>query len=178
MVLTTSKTKASIVTYTGREISPLNPNPKDISIIDIAKALSQLCRYTGHPKFLYTVAQHSVLLSDRVPEEWAMHALLHDAPEAYLGDLSSPLKETDDLGRVYRKYERIMQRAIWEAFGLENGIPFEVEKADKMMLATEADQIMPRNFPEYGYERFDLKIVPWSEKRAEREFILRYEELM
>ena len=90
----------TIQTYSGKYIDLLQTDPYDIGIRDIAHALSNLGRFTGHSKRFYSVAQHSVIASNMVclhPEiDYHMMqvcALLHDASEAYLGDVSSPLKQ-------------------------------------------------------------------------------------
>ena len=82
----------SIQTYTGRKFFPVAPRAEDIEILDVAHALSMLCRYTGHTKQFYSVAQHSVLVSRIVPPQDAAWGLLHDASEAYLCDVARPIK--------------------------------------------------------------------------------------
>ena len=74
-------------THSGIQFWPLDPRPEDILIEDIAHALSNQCRFAGHCCFHYSVAQHSVLVSENVPAQDAMWGLLHDAGEAYLVDL-------------------------------------------------------------------------------------------
>ncbi len=83
-----------IATYTGKQFYPLDPRPEDVCLEDIAHSLSNLCRFTGHTDTdrFYSVAQHSVICSTIVAPEAALLALLHDAAEAYLGDISRPLK--------------------------------------------------------------------------------------
>ena len=58
---------AWIETYTGRKFWPLAPSPDDIDIFDIAQALSMTCRYKGHTNEFYSVAEHSVLLAEKLP---------------------------------------------------------------------------------------------------------------
>lgn len=81
-----------ILTYTGLHFPLLKPEYFHFNILDIAHALSQLCRFTGHTSSFYSVAQHSVMVASLVPADQALAALMHDAAEAYLGDVSSPLK--------------------------------------------------------------------------------------
>src|SRR6267378_1608096 len=101
----TNAAKAWIVTYSGLQFYHLAPTPEMVCIEDIAHALSQTCRWTGHTKFHYSVAQHSIYCSFLVPAEHALAALLHDASEAYLGDMNRPLKHYTDAGPAYMKVE-------------------------------------------------------------------------
>jgi len=80
-----------IETYTGKQFYPLDPYPEDIDVRDIAHALSNLCRFTGHCRAFYSVAEHSIYVSTHVPKTMALQALFHDAPEAYIADISGPL---------------------------------------------------------------------------------------
>lgn len=123
-----------IQTYTGKKFDYLAATADDIDIEDIANALANICRYSGHvPKF-YSVAQHSVLCSQLVPVEYAFEALMHDAAEAYVQDIPAPLKS---LLPDYRRMETMVDDLIRNKFGL----PFEhstvVKYADLTMLATE-----------------------------------------
>ncbi len=79
--------------HSGHDIDPLNVKPADITIEDIAHGLSMTCRFAGQCRLYYSVAQHSVLVSTLVPESMALWGLLHDASEAYLGDIYGPLKQ-------------------------------------------------------------------------------------
>lgn len=85
-----------IQTVSGRRINPFAPVPELIELDDIAQALANQCRFGGHCRSFYSVAQHSCLLSDLLAAREAepvglLSALLHDAPEAYLVDLPHPL---------------------------------------------------------------------------------------
>src|ERR1017187_10636100 len=77
----------SITTFSGIHFWPLLPNPADIRIEDIAHALSNQCRFAGHAREFYSVAEHSVRVSQLCPPEDALWGLLHDASEAYLTDV-------------------------------------------------------------------------------------------
>lgn len=103
-------------TFTGL-IYPLDPREYEINIEDIAHHLSMQCRFAGACKFHYSVAQHAIYVSQQVPKEWALWGLLHDASEAYLGDLVRPLKLTA-FGAGYQVHERRLQIAICKKFGL------------------------------------------------------------
>jgi len=80
-----------ITTYTGKRFHYLDPQPEEIDIVDIAHALSLTCRFGGHCKEFYSVAEHSIRVAEIVPKEFQLLALLHDAGEAYTGDVQSPI---------------------------------------------------------------------------------------
>lgn len=124
----------SITTHSGKYFDLLSPEGFEFDINDIAWALSHLCRFTGHTNQFYSVAQHSYHVSVIVPEPIAMHALLHDAAEAFIGDVSSPLKA---LLPEYKEIEKRIETALFSFFGLSSEIPADVKKADLVMLATE-----------------------------------------
>lgn len=106
-------------TATGQQVSLLHPSPEQISLEDIAKALSKLCRFGGQLNSFYSVAQHSVLVCQLAPAELRAYALMHDATEAYVGDVIKPLKVV--IGDVYRQVEERFHRAICERFGFDAG---------------------------------------------------------
>lgn len=111
-----TQTKSSISTVSGRFYDLLAPEKYEYDIEEIAHSLSNLCRYTGHSNVFYSVAEHSVLVSRLVPERLALCGLLHDASEAFCGDVSSPLKK---LLPEYQAIEDGVQKAIADYFGLE-----------------------------------------------------------
>jgi len=123
-----------IQTYTGFHFDLQDPKPDTISIIDIAQALSHINRFTGHTIMPYSVAQHSLHASYIVPPEFALEALMHDAHEAYTGDVSAPLKS---LLPDYRALEKRIESAVRHKFGLPAQMSPEVKRADMIMLATE-----------------------------------------
>jgi 5'-deoxynucleotidase YfbR-like HD superfamily hydrolase len=114
-----------------------------VNIEDIAHALSQGNRFTGHPKFPYPVAQHCRLGSYLVPYMYALRFLLHDASEAYLGDMNRPLKHFTLAGDEYRKVEARIQSLIYNKFGLSEVEPEIIHEIDNEMLYAEKEQIMP-----------------------------------
>jgi uncharacterized protein len=129
-----------IQTYSGRKFYPLDPRAEDICIEDIAHALSMKCRYNGHSKHFYSVAEHSVLVSEFVPFEYAMWALLHDGNEAYLPDVPRPLK----LNMPYWKpIEDKVQNAVCEHFGLPLIEPPIVKEMDVRICADEKAILLP-----------------------------------
>jgi len=126
--------------YSGGLFHPLDPRREEIFLQDIMHALSNLCRFGGHvPKF-YSVAQHSILVSQVVPPEFAREGLLHDAAEAYLGDLIRPLKHVLP---AYTEAEERMQAVIADRFGLLYPFPPEVGEGDNVVLATEKRDLLP-----------------------------------
>lgn len=127
---------------TGGYVSLTDPDPETINIDDISASLSKMCRFNGHTAEFYSVAQHCVLASYLVPDEYAMHALLHDASEAYLGDIVSPVKH---LISGFEELEIGLIAAISEKFNIkndENSYTW-VKKADLIMLSTEREYLMP-----------------------------------
>lgn len=125
------------VTSAGRRFFPLAPRADDVTIDDIAHALSHVCRYGGHCREFYSVAQHSVHVSRLVPPRLAFHGLMHDAAEAYVGDMVRPLKRCLP---AFSAIEARIFKAIAERFGLE---PLSEEDAaivkhfDSVALVTE-----------------------------------------
>jgi len=175
------KDKAWISTYTGKKFFLLHPSPKEIDIRDIAHALSLQCRWTGHCKFHYSVAQHSYYCSFIGPEEEAADRLMHDAPEAYMGDMNRPLKYFTDAGPAYRAQEAVVQNAIAIRFGLRMVQPASVHIADNAMLYAEKEQFMNsrhRWTVKWGEAKpANIKIQRWSPEKAERMFLKRFKEL-
>ena len=108
----------TVETFSGRIVDPLNLKVEDIHIVDIARPLERICRYGGHVKEHYSVAQHCVHVATmaRGNPNRIRQALLHDAAEAYLGDMVSPLKEQLE---VFRMAEAKALDVIHEALGVE-----------------------------------------------------------
>ena len=126
--------KGWIQTASGGRFYIAGGKLSSITLEDIAGALSKLCRYTGHCRKFYSVAEHSYHVSLVVPDEHAFHALMHDASEAYLGDVPTPLK-----GRLdeYRELEADVSRTIYARFDLPAECHPCVKAADYRLLATE-----------------------------------------
>lgn len=168
----------TILTQSGRSINLLQPDPALISIEDIAHGLSHLCRFTGHTRVFYSVAEHSLEVSYAVPAKYALEALLHDATEAYLGDVSSPLKA---LLPEYRLLEHGMDQAIRKRFGLPAMQSPYVKHADLCMLATERRDLMPRHADAWpmlaGIEARPLNLEPRSAGYARRLFLAAFDNL-
>ncbi len=176
-----------IETYTGRRFYPLDPNPSDVCIEDVAHALAMTCRFNGHVRKFYSVAEHSVHVSRIVPPEYALAGLLHDASEAYIADVSRPIKRDDRFGQ-YNVFEGDVMQAVWGAFDLnipaghpDNLIWWDeapIKVADNAMLALEARSLLPYDPWMDGLpEPADVELGLWGPEEAERRFMERYAEL-
>lgn len=135
----------SIFTYSGGFMRPLDPSPEDIKIEDIAHALANQCRWTGHVSRFFSVAEHSLNVAALVPDDPKLTALLHDASEAYLADLARPIKKAPGLGEVYLEVEGRLEAAIAERFGIapEPLGHKAVKLADEQALWAEAKALLP-----------------------------------
>lgn len=173
------KPDSSIVTFTGRVVDPIHPSPGDFDIVDIAHALSNSCRFTGHVREFYSVAEHSVRVA-----QWLYHhglvvalgGLLHDASEAYLSDLARPIKQFSSLGDHYRAIEDRLQKEICVAFDTTYPILSLVREADNTLLWAEIRDLMPpsedpRLLQYTSKTLYRDKIIPWTPKEAKHRFM-------
>lgn len=126
-------------TYSGKAFYPFDLRDEDFCIEDIAHALAMLCRYGGHCKRFYSVAEHCVLLSHEVPLRDALAGLMHDATEAYLVDMPRPIKVGFP---QYKEMEAKLWVGIARKFGLAEELPATVKQADNDMLWHECAAIM------------------------------------
>lgn len=165
-------------TFTGVSYYPTDPHVEDINIEDIAHHLALQCRFNGACKVFYSVAQHSVLVS-KLCKNYPLWGLLHDAAEAYLGDLVRPVKYNSELGYLYKSIEKLNMWAIINKFNLEPVEPAEVKVADDILLATEARDLMRSGGANWNLTQLPLqeKIQAWTWQRAEMEFLERFLEL-
>jgi len=159
------------LTFTGKKFYPFDPRPEEICIEDIAHSLARVCRFGGHSRHFYSVAQHSVIVARNCPREARMTGLLHDATEAYCGDMVRPLKM---MLPEYRRVEDRIWRKVCLAFNLNFEMPPIVKDLDNRVLLTERRDIcMPSNhewaLSKY-FEPLDEIIYPWSPQCAEAEF--------
>jgi 5'-deoxynucleotidase YfbR-like HD superfamily hydrolase len=167
-----------LATFSGRYLSFTNPKPEDIHIEDIAHALSNTCRFGGHTSRFYSVAQHCAIASRIVPVGFGLEALLHDAAEAYLGDVPTPLKQfLPELRRI----EACIMHRISEKFNIPAVTSPEVKKIDRILLATErrdllSEQELPWTILE-GVEPLQGVINPLSPCSAKYQFLERYKEV-
>lgn len=163
-------------TYTGKQFFPMDPDPAEVNITDIAHALSLLCRYNGHVQRFYSVAEHCVLVSHLVSPEEALWGLLHDATEAYVGDMVRPLKNHMP---DYQRVENRVMLAIAERFDLSGTMPDGVKTADTRLLLDERDALLGPAPAEWDVDGvpYGVTIEGWSPERAETEYLARFKEL-
>ena len=128
-----------IPTISGKQFDLCTPDASMVDIVDIAHSLAQQPRFTGHLQRIgdrvYTLAQHCVHVSEQSPEPYWLAGLLHDAPEAYTGDLSRKLKLM--LGRTYAAQEARIEQAVAERFGLSWPMTEFISEIDDRMAVTE-----------------------------------------
>lgn len=170
-----------VETFTGKKFDIDNPLICMVDIIDIAHSLSMQCRFNGHTKTFYSVAEHSVHLSRQISQEGALCGLLHDASETYTGDIVKPIKN-----RAFGRLEDRILPVIMGAFDVRvrridvKRIIREIKEADLRMMATEKAQLMPS---EHAYEclegvkPYDLELEGWNPTKANDEFLKRFMEL-
>lgn len=168
--------EAWVNSYSGQKIDLIDPKPDSILPIDIAHSLSMQCRYNGHISQFYSVAEHSVYVSKLfedtyLEENFALYGLLHDAAEAYLGDIVSPLKR---LISDYSVIEKRFQEVIFEKFGLDPELPEIIYEVDRRMLATEAKQLIPIEHKDWKipFEPYRVVLPCWDPHVAEEEFLI------
>lgn len=170
-----------IQTFTGEAFYPLDARREEIRLLDIAHALSMQCRFTGHVRWFYSVAEHSVRVSYLCDPKDALWGLLHDASEAYLCDLASPIKRLPELF-AYREAEKRLQSTIARKFSLPSQEPESVSYADKTMLAMEARDLMGKLRCWEKWDRF-LEGIPyvltrtWEPREAQDRFMSRFSEI-
>lgn len=166
----------------GSAFWPLEARKEEVSIRNIAHALSNICRFGGHTKRFYSVGQHSVLVSYVCAREDALHGLLHDASEGLgLLDIPRPVKHAPALAG-YREAEGRLEGVIALAFGLAETMPPSVKIADEILLATERRDLMstpaiPWSKREQALKPMSAPIEPWAPERACAAFLDRFAEL-
>jgi hypothetical protein len=182
-----SKVSPFITTATGRHVNPLDLKVEDICIEDIAHALGQYPRFCGHARMPLYVGQHSVFVSQLCRTYVGqLQGLLHDATEAYLGDVTRWLKMSPNM-LGYRKAEARANKVIMQAFGLPEFELPEVKEADHLMVRFEARRGFGENWTSPHPERY-AKLTneerrrighwsPWSWRKSRHMFLLRFEQL-
>lgn len=183
-----------MLTFTGKKFYPLSPRVEDIDIIDIAHSLSLQCRYNGHVQRFYSVAEHCVLMSRAISrgaaESWvglppseraemALWALLHDAPEAYIGDMVRPLKRHMP---DYCAIDDAIMKVIAERFELEaRTIPPMVKGADTRILLDERDALFDSIGGDWGLGDIlplGVQVEGLSPEAAEFSYLTEFRHLM
>ena len=172
-----------IQTFTGKRFHLFDPSPDEVCIEDIAHALSNICRFGGHCLTHLSVAEHSVTVSRHVRPSLALPALLHDAPEAYIGDIVTPLKQAF----YARGGLGLMERSILDAIhaALRVAQPDieerrEIKRADVSAYLAEKRDLFahPAEEPQYGDCIADTeKVVPLPPGEACNLFLTRFREL-
>lgn len=165
-------------TASGRPFWALDPRPEDINVYDIACGLSRECRFNGAIRDdieVYSVAQHSVLVSDSLPVHLKLEGLFHDAPEAFIRDMIKPLKHAMPDWCII---EKRIDKVIRSKYGLPLRMTPEVKRADAIAVVTERRDILPENFNvDWGDdlpEPWPEKITAWLPSKAREEFMKRF----
>lgn len=177
--------ESTILCNSGIYFDIAHPHPNDVRIHDIVTALSRICRFGGHCDKFYSVAQHSLLVSHIVPPHLALEGLLHDAAEAYIGDITAPLKQ---FLPDYKTIELKIEACISVKYGLSLLMSDAaiIKRADLIMLLTEKRDLFvnektpwhTRNPALVGLEPLKEHINPVNSGRAMELFMLRFNQLM
>jgi uncharacterized protein len=162
-----------ITTFSGMHFDLAEPTPEMVTIVDIAHHLSQVCRWAGATKKFYSVAQHSVFLSYIVPDHLQRWALVHDAAEAYIGDVTRPLK---NMIPEIRAIEFRIMRAICTHFHLSFPEPHDLLLYDDQCIRYEAETFLQKhdgNLTSRIYHRSDFKELTEHQRQQLPDSILR-----
>jgi hypothetical protein len=179
-----------ILTRSGHPFYPFDPDAtpaEALGIYVIAHALARICRFTGHSHQFYSVAEHSVRVSELLPPRLRIAGLLHDASEAYLGDMAKPMKDLPQLA-PYREAVEAWQRRIYQHFGMPADAEdaAAIRQADYDMYLYEAHVLMPTHPAGYPARpkpprrcsrRFNGDVLGWKACTAEAMFLSAYNEL-
>lgn len=181
---TDDKNEQWISLLSGGKFNYNRPEESDVTIEDIASALSNVCRFSGHLPRFYSVAQHLVNTSHIVSDENRFTALMHDTAEAFTNDLPTPLKWALP---IFKELEGKIEGAMGDKFGFQFPYPPEVKEADTIMLMLEKYYVKEDNSVWPMYEQWTKKklarylslvdLDSWQPRRAKREFLERYFEL-
>ena len=172
-----------ITTVTGKHFDPMNPTEQEIDIFDIAHALSLICRGNGHIRFFYSVAHHSISCAEEAiargySSEVTLGCLLHDASEAYLSDVTRPVKK--ELPR-YLQAEKNLQNEIWKHFigrELTEGERRQVFEIDDIMLCAEFHQLMPEELSDDYRKLLSNFVCVYQEPRIVRERFIQLQRIL
>jgi len=163
-------------THTGKKFHFLNLHPDEICIEDIAHSLSLKCRFNGHTSSFYSVAQHCIQMSywEKVHQKWL---LFHDAAEAYIGDISTPIKQ--QFPEIWKIEDQILH-VLAKKYNLVTPIPFAwIYCVDQRMFATENRDVLTHNLGKYIplSNPYKCRIMRVSPETAEKMFLNRVKEL-
>lgn len=182
------------LTFTGLQFWPLDPRPEEVCIRDIAHHLAHICRFNGACRVHYSVAQHSVMVADLLPDELKLWGLLHDATEAYVGDMVRPLKRNMP---AFCSVEDLVWVAIREKFQLhlpggEYWLPVAgttpisigagqyIKHADNVALMTERRDLMVKSPKSWNTKEEPVPepIIPLDPSAAEKLFLETFDDLI
>lgn len=168
----------TILLFSGSYFDFEAPESSAFTIEDIAHGLSMICRFAGQCGRFYSVAQHSVHVSEIVPPEHAYQGLMHDAPEAFVGDMAKPLKV---MLPEYSVIEKRVEAAVFRRFNVAAPLHPSIKEADVVMLVTEQRQLM-KNRDDWLYTRgrtpLDFEIPAWTPGQAKSRFLKRFHALV
>lgn len=162
------------------------PDPAAINIHDVARSLARLPRYLGHTETAYSVAQHSVEVALRLPDDELLDVegvgvslrfigLMHDAPEAYTGDITRPMKTL--IGPRIKQLEQVIWLAFCHRYHLPEELPPAVKEADDRMLATEQRDLFSPPQINSVHEPYEYTVRPWGEQTARANWLKLFRQL-
>ena len=155
-------------TRSGKRFDFLAPSSDDITLDDIAWALAHQCRFNGHVDKFYSVAEHSIWVSSFC-DEWKQQALMHDAAEAYVGDVVSPLKQ---FLPGFQSMELQTWACIAQKFDLLKDMPIEIMQVDRRMQVTEREQLFQTGTPRGDFPgMYNIMLRCWEPQRAYEKFL-------
>jgi hypothetical protein len=163
--------------FTGGRYFPCDPRVSEIHIADIAHGLANQCRFNGQTRRFYSVAEHSVLASYIVPMEDRFEALMHDAAEAYVGDMIRPLKMIPELRKPFTAIEELNEIAIAERYELRFPRPKSVKVADEAMVTLEMRENLTGDAGDHLHDNSNVAAITlkyWSPDDAELVFLERF----
>lgn len=173
--------KPCILTYSGLNFLLHGESINAFRLEDIAHSLSMQCRYTGHVKRFYSVAEHCVLMSRHVTDlGFKIMALYHDAVETYVGDLASPMKQCLP---DYKKIEEDIERRLfmWLGYSVPPYVKKLIKVLDIRIMLRERDVLLPATAKEWIENEvvtpLDIDIMCWPPAEAEKEFLKQAEEI-